>query len=120
MVQANEDRIVVSHSGFTDKDSDIDHFEVSLGTSPGMDDLIPRRSIFSDVSATFDGMSSTLAEGQAVYGEKHALCFMCDLQLCVFFFKRCNAPSNFVRHDYAPCSIFSVVQPPLWLTTASS
>lgn len=73
VVQGDDDSVSLTHEGFTDTDSDIDHYEVALGSTPGGTDLSGGwRDVGSDVSHLFTGLAGRVATNTPVYGSVRA------------------------------------------------
>ena len=56
--QADATSLTITHEGFTDKDSSMDHYEVTLGTYPGGTNIIGWTDINTDTTVTFNDMDT--------------------------------------------------------------
>lgn len=67
VTQPDDASLVISHSGFVDSDSDIDHYEYALGTTPGGTSLIGWTSCSKDQTIVLQNSALGLAEGTRIY-----------------------------------------------------
>ena len=65
--QPDIDTLVVQHSGFVDPDSDIDHFELAIGSSPGGMNIVGWKDIDKDQTTTLTGMRGRIRDTAPIF-----------------------------------------------------